>query len=38
MFSKKQESCVKCIHLVTDGGLFDQKVFHNVKIVFIHPP
>ena len=34
MFDKKPKSCVKCIHLVTDDGLFDQKAFHTVKIVF----
>ena len=31
---KKQKSCVICIHLVTDDGLFDQKAFYMVKIVF----
>ena len=31
MFDKKQKSCVKCIHLVTDDGLYDQKVFYTVK-------
>ena len=27
MFDKKQKSCVKHIHLVTDDGLYDQKAF-----------
>ena len=27
MFGKKQSSCVKRIHLVTDDGLYDQKAF-----------
>ena len=34
MFDKKQNSCVKRIHLVTDNGLYDRKVFYTVKIVF----
>ena len=38
MFDKKQKSCVKRIHLVTDDGLYDQKAFYTVKIVFIYPP
>ena len=38
MFDKKQKSYVKRIHLVTDDGLYDQKAFYIVKIVFIHPP
>ena len=33
MFDKKQKSCVKCIHLVTDDGLYDEKAFYTVKIV-----
>ena len=37
MCDKKQKSCVKRNHLVTDGGLYDQKAFYLVKIVFIHP-
>ena len=37
MFDKKQESCVKRIHLVTDDGLYDPKAFHKVKTGFIHP-
>ena len=37
MFDKKQKSCVKRIHLVTDDGLYDRKAFYKVKIVFIHP-
>ena len=37
MFDKKQESCVKRIHLVTDYHLYDRKAFYKVKIVFIHP-
>ena len=36
MFDKKQKSCVKHIHLVTDDGLYDQKPFYKVKIDFIH--
>ena len=36
MFDKKQKSCLKCIHLVTDDSLYDPKAFHTVKIVFIH--
>ena len=36
MFDKKQKSCVKRIHLVTADGLYDRKVFYEVKIVFIH--
>ena len=31
MFDKKQKSCVKHIHLVTDDGLYDQKAFYTVK-------
>ena len=31
---KKQKSCVKRIHLVIDDGLYDQKAFYTVKIVF----
>ena len=27
MFDKKQKSCVKRIHLVTDDGLYDRKAF-----------
>ena len=34
MFDKKQKSCVKRIHLVTDDGLYDRKGFYTVKIVF----
>ena len=34
MFDKKQKSCVKRINLVTDDGLYDQKAFYIVKIVF----
>ena len=34
MFDKKQKSCVKRINLVTDDGLYDQKPFYTVKIVF----
>ena len=33
MFDKKQKGCAKCIHLVTDDGLYDQKAFYTVKIV-----
>ena len=34
MFDKKQKSCVKRIHLVTDNGLYDRKAFYTIKIVF----
>ena len=34
MFDKKQKSCVKCIHLVTDDGLYDWKAFYIVKIFY----
>ena len=34
MFDKKQESRAKRIHLVTNDGLYDRKVFYTVKIVF----
>ena len=34
MFDKKQKSCVKRIHLVTDDGLYNRKAFYTVKIVF----
>ena len=34
MFDKKQKSCVKRIHLVTDDGLYDRKAFYTVIIVF----
>ena len=34
MFDKMQKSCVKQIYLVTDDGLYDQKAFYAVKIVF----
>ena len=34
MFDKKQKSCAKRIHLVTDDVLFDQKDFYTVKFVF----
>ena len=34
MFDKKQKTCVKRIHLVTDHGLYDRKAFYTVKIVF----
>ena len=37
MFDKKQKSCIKCIHLVSDDGLYDRKAFYKVEIVFIHP-
>ena len=37
MFDKKQKSFIKCIHLVTDDGLYDQKAFEKVEIVYIHP-
>ena len=34
MFGKKQKSCVKRTHLVTDDGLYHRKAFYTVKIVF----
>ena len=34
MFDKKQKSCAKRIHLVTDDDLCDQKAFYTVKIIF----
>ena len=34
MFDKKQKSCVKRIHLVTDDGSTDRKDFYTVKNVF----
>ena len=34
MFDKKQKSCVKRIHFVTDDGLYNQKAFYTVKIIF----
>ena len=34
MFDKKQKRCVKRIHLVTNDGLYDQKTFLKLKIVF----
>ena len=37
MFDKKQKSFIKRIHLVTDDGLYDQKAFEKVEIVYIHP-
>ena len=37
MFDKKQKSCIKRIHLVTDDGLYDQKAFCKMEIIFIPP-
>ena len=37
MFDKKQKSCVRRIHLLTDDGLYDRKAFYTVKTVFVHP-
>ena len=37
MFDKKQKTCVKRIHLATDGGLCNRKAFYTVKIVFYSP-
>ena len=37
MFYKKQKSCIKRIHLVTDDGLYDQKDFYKMEIIFIPP-
>ena len=34
MFDKKQKRCVKRIHLVTNDGLYDQKTFLKLTIVF----
>ena len=34
IFDKKQESCVKRIHLVTNNDLYDRKAFYKVKNVF----
>ena len=34
MFDKKQKSCVKRIHLVTDDGLYNQEAFYKAGIVF----
>ena len=34
MFDKKQESCIKRIHLVNDDGLYDLKSSYDVKNVF----
>ena len=34
MFDKKQKRCVKRIHLVPGGGLYDRKAFYKVKIAF----
>ena len=31
MFDKKQKSCVKRIHLVTDDGLYDRKASYTVR-------
>ena len=36
MFDKKQKSCVKRIHLVTDG-LYDRRAIYTAKTVLIHP-
>ena len=34
MFNKKQKRCIKRIHLVTHDGLYDQKAFYKVKVLF----
>ena len=34
MFDKKQKSCVKRIHLVTDDGLYDRKTFYTINFSF----
>ena len=34
MFDKKQKSCVKRIHLVTNDGLYDRKAFYKVETIF----
>ena len=34
MLDKKQKSCVKRIHLVTDDGLYNRKAFYDVKKFF----
>ena len=36
-YDKNQKSCVKCLFLVTDHGLYDQKAFYKVKLLFIQP-
>ena len=33
---KKQKSFIKCIHVITDDGLYYQKAFYKVKIVFFY--
>ena len=35
IFDKKQKSCVKRIHLVTDDGLYDRKAFYTEKNCFL---
>ena len=37
MFDKKQKSCGKRIHLVTDNNSYAWKAFYNIKLVLIHP-
>ena len=34
MSDKKQKSCAKHVHLVTNDGLYDRKDFYKIKIVF----
>ena len=34
MFDKKQKSCVKRIHLVTDDCLYNRKASYTVKNAF----
>ena len=36
MFNKRQKSCVKHIHLVTDNGLLRRKAFYKLKVAFFH--
>ena len=38
MCDKKQNSFVKRVHLFTDDGLYNQKAFCKVKIVFYSSP
>ena len=33
-----EKTCVNCIHLVINAGLYDQKAFNTVKIVFYPSP
>ena len=35
-FDKKQKSCIKSIHLVTEDCSYDRNILYKVKIVFIY--